>query len=45
MVIVFGEELAELGVDDRAAFAEGLFAEFEQLGGDLIGRNAEMSPR
>jgi hypothetical protein len=40
MVIVFGEELAQLGVGGGAALAEGLFAEFEQLGGDLIGRNA-----
>ncbi|MCW2650616.1 MAG: hypothetical protein QOE41_4479 [Mycobacterium sp.] len=42
VVTVFGEELAQLGVNEWAALAEELLAEFEQLGGDLFGRNAEL---
>lgn len=42
MVTVFGEELAQLRVNGWAGLAEELFAQFEQLGGDLFGRNAEL---
>ena len=40
-VTVFGEELAKLGVNEWAGLAEELLAQFEQLGGDLFGRNTE----
>lgn len=36
-VTVFGEELAQLGAHDGAGLAEERVAEFEQLGGDLVG--------
>jgi hypothetical protein len=37
VVTVLGEELMHLGVDGWAGLTEELFAEFEQLGGDLFG--------
>jgi hypothetical protein len=42
VVTVFSEKLAELGVNEWAGPSEELLSEFEQLGGDLFGRNAEL---